>query len=210
MAKEFESMDAKPQHNASDDCEKRSADVALDSSSASENQSGECTTSDSEQFHRNSNANDDNVEKSSPVRAAELLLHQHAVASEAGSIATTQPLSSGSELLGDGSEYFPPSCTKMSQPSTQLSQPSTQPVATCTHHQQTTTVSYTRNGHSRNPSSINGITIAAQQVAPSIPPNKPDAIDSLLKLIGFRGEIEDEKANSKQICGIREARLFSK
>lgn len=76
---------------------------------------------------------------------------------------------------------------------------------------QQTTVSVHRNGHSRNPSSINGITIATQVIQP--PPNKPDAIQSLLKLIRFRSDYEecdDEKSQNRQICGIREARLISK
>lgn len=76
---------------------------------------------------------------------------------------------------------------------------------------QQTTVSVHRNGHSRNPSSINGITIATQVIQP--PPNKPDAIQSLLKLIRFRSDYEecdDEKSENRQICGIREARLISK
>lgn len=75
---------------------------------------------------------------------------------------------------------------------------------------QQTTVSVHRNGHSRNPSSINGITIATQVIQP--PPNKPDAIQSLLKLIRFRSDYEecDEKSLNRQICGIREARLISK
>lgn len=77
-------------------------------------------------------------------------------------------------------------------------------------HQQQTTVTYQRNGHSRNPSSINGITIATQVIQP--PPNKPDAIQNLLKLIRFRSDYDecDEKSKNRQICGIREARLFSK
>lgn len=76
---------------------------------------------------------------------------------------------------------------------------------------QQTTVTYHRNGHSRNPSSINGITIATQVIQP--PPNKPDAINSLLKLIRFRSEDYeecDEKSENRQYCGIREARLISK
>lgn len=77
-------------------------------------------------------------------------------------------------------------------------------------HQQQTTVIYQQNGHSRNPSSINGITIATQVIQP--PPNKPDAIQNLLKLIRFRSDYDecDEKSKNRQICGIREARLFSK
>lgn len=88
------------------------------------------------------------------------------------------------------------------------SQPSAAPQQTCVLQQ--TTVSVHRNGHSRNPSSINGITIATQVIQP--PPNKPDAINSLLKLIRFRSEYEecDEKSQNRQICGIREARIFSK
>lgn len=76
--------------------------------------------------------------------------------------------------------------------------------------QHQTTVNYQRNGHSRNPSSINGITIATQVIQP--PPNKPDAIQNLLKLIRFRSDYDecDEKSKNRQICGIREARLFSK
>lgn len=76
--------------------------------------------------------------------------------------------------------------------------------------QQQTSVTYHRNGHSRNPSSINGITIATQSIQP--PPNKPDAIHNLLKLIRFRSDYDecDEKTKNRQICGIREARLFSK
>lgn len=76
--------------------------------------------------------------------------------------------------------------------------------------QQQTAVTYQRNGHSRNPSSINGITIATQVIQP--PPNKPDAIQNLLKLIRFRSDYDecDEKSKNRQICGIREARLFSK
>lgn len=75
---------------------------------------------------------------------------------------------------------------------------------------QQTTVSVHSNGHSRNPSSINGITIATQVIQP--PPNKPDAFNSLLKLIRFRSDYEEhnEKSQSRQICGMREARIFSK
>lgn len=75
---------------------------------------------------------------------------------------------------------------------------------------QQTTVSVHRNGHSRNPSSINGITIATQVIQP--PPNKPDAINNLLKLIRFRSSYDecDEKSKNRTKCGIREARLFSK
>lgn len=82
------------------------------------------------------------------------------------------------------------------------------PTQSCVLQQ--TTVSVHRNGHSRNPSSINGITIATQVIQP--PPNKPDAIQSLLKLIRFRSDYEecDEKSQNRQICGIREARLISK
>lgn len=78
------------------------------------------------------------------------------------------------------------------------------------HHHQTTVTYTQRNGHSRNPSSINGITIATQVIQP--PPNKPDAIQNLLKLIRFRSDYDecDEKLKNRQICGIREARLFSK
>lgn len=77
-------------------------------------------------------------------------------------------------------------------------------------HQTVTVVTSQRNGHSRNPSSINGITIATQVIQP--PPNKPDAIQNLLKLIRFRSDYDesDEKSKNRQICGIREARLFSK
>lgn len=75
---------------------------------------------------------------------------------------------------------------------------------------QQTTVNYHRNGHSRNPSSINGITIATQVIQP--PPNKPDAINNLLKLIRFRSDCEEseERSASRKICGIQEARLISK
>lgn len=77
-------------------------------------------------------------------------------------------------------------------------------------HQQTTANNH-RNGHSRNPSSINGITVAAQTI--QLPPNKPDAINNLLKLIRFRSDANEFTAKSEnptQICGIREARLISK
>lgn len=68
---------------------------------------------------------------------------------------------------------------------------------------QQTAVSYRSNGHSRNPSSINGITIQP-------PPNKPDAINNFLKIIRFRSEDGEEKSQSPQFCGIREARYISK
>lgn len=155
-------------------------DPLSDLNNIDENQSGECVTSDSEKIYPNLKSND----VPSPTIPANKL---HQTSSPPPPLAATT--------------------TTTAQPQTQL--PQSHPIASCTHHQQTTTVSYTRNGHSRNPSSINGITIATQQVAQP-PPNKPDAIDSLLKLIGFRGAIDDEKANNKQICGIREARLFSK
>lgn len=82
------------------------------------------------------------------------------------------------------------------------------PSQACVYQQ--TTVSYSRNGHSRNPSSINGITIATQVIQP--PLSKPDAIDNLLKLIRFRSDYEDnnEAMRNQQICGIRETRLISK
>lgn len=73
---------------------------------------------------------------------------------------------------------------------------------------QQTAVSYRSNGHSRNPSSINGITITTQVIQP--PPNKPDAINNFLKIIRFRSEDGDEKSKNPQFCGIREARYISK
>lgn len=94
------------------------------------------------------------------------------------------------------------------QPNTQQQQP----MQTCVLQQTTATI-YHRNGHSRNPSSINGITIA-QVMQPSL--NKPDTIDSILKLIRFRADFTDTSADcakdakNRQICGIREARLISK
>lgn len=95
-----------------------------------------------------------------------------------------------------------------SLPSSQPPPPPLPSTQSCVLQQ--TTVSVHRNGHSRNPSSINGITIATQVIQP--PPNKPDAIQSLLKLIRFRSDYEecDEKSQNRQICGIREARLISK
>lgn len=73
---------------------------------------------------------------------------------------------------------------------------------------QPTTVSHRSNGHSRNPSSINGITIATQVIQP--PPNKPDAINYCLNIFQFHHSEGNEKFPKRQICGIREARLFSK
>lgn len=96
-----------------------------------------------------------------------------------------------------------------------ISVPNGQQTQTCVLQQTTTAISYHRNGHSRNPSSINGITIA-QVMQP--PLNKPDAIDLLLRLIRFRDSYNDGYENcaandvkkQRQICGIREARLISK
>lgn len=99
---------------------------------------------------------------------------------------------------------------------TSISVPNGQQTQTCVLQQTTTAISYHRNGHSRNPSSINGITIA-QVMQP--PLNKPDTIDSLLKLLRFRDSYKDGYENcadidvekkQRQICGIREARLISK
>lgn len=51
--------------------------------------------------------------------------------------------------------------------------------------------------HSRNPSSVsrNAVSFAAP------PPNKPNAIDSVLKIIGLRTSYE--KAQQKKICFVR-------
>lgn len=102
-----------------------------------------------------------------------------------------------------GTTVVPPSKSITIQSSAQQQQQQQQ------QHQQTT-INNQRNGHSRNPSSINGITIAAQVIQP--PPNKPDAIHNLLKLIRFRSDFDerDEKSKNRQTCGIREARLISK
>lgn len=120
-----------------------------------------------------------------------------------------------------------PSLVSSSKPLTSASPPPAAPVAaqqqlhSAQQHQpqqqqqqscglQQTAVSYRSNGHSRNPSSINGITTTTQAFQP--PPNKPDAINNFLKIIRFRSECEDndEKSQNRQICGIREARLISK
>lgn len=51
--------------------------------------------------------------------------------------------------------------------------------------------------HSRNPSSVskNAVTFA------TLPPNKPNAIDSVLKIIGLRSN--HEKSQQKKICFVR-------
>lgn len=51
--------------------------------------------------------------------------------------------------------------------------------------------------HSRNPSVVsrNAVTFATP------PPNKPDAVDSLLKIIGLR--TNNEKSKQKKICFVR-------
>lgn len=86
--------------------------------------------------------------------------------------------------------------------------PITNQTTNIQQHQQTT-INHHRNGHSRNPSSINGITIAGQTIQP--PLNKPDAIQNFLQLIRFRSDECDENSkNHSKICGIREARLISK
>lgn len=92
-------------------------------------------------------------------------------------------------------------------PSKLITSQSPNTTQTCVLQQ--TTAIYHRNGHSRNPSSINGITIA-QVMQP--PLNKPDTIDSLLKLIRFRSNYGDcdDNAKNRPLCGIRERRLISK
>lgn len=81
-----------------------------------------------------------------------------------------------------------------------------QPAQACVYQQ--TTVSYSRNGHSRNPSSINGITIATQVIQPATLNSKPDAKATLLKFIPFRGDFDD--TNKERLCGNREIRCACK
>lgn len=55
--------------------------------------------------------------------------------------------------------------------------------------------------HSRNPSSIAG------GMCSTPPPNKPNAVDSLLKIIGLRDA--NGKSTRPKLCGAREARIIS-
>lgn len=82
-----------------------------------------------------------------------------------------------------------------------------QTTQACVYQQ--TTVSYTRNGHSRNPSSINGITIATQVIQPATLNNKNDAKETLLRFIPFRNDFEDNN-EKKRLCGNREIRFICK
>lgn len=60
--------------------------------------------------------------------------------------------------------------------------------------------------HSRNASSVskNAVTFAMP------PPNKPDAIDSVLKMIGLRMNYERSQAQKKKICFVRIASTDTK
>lgn len=83
-----------------------------------------------------------------------------------------------------------------------------QPAQACVYQQ--TTVSYSRNGHSRNPSAINGITIATQVIQPATLNSKPDAKATLLKFIPFRGDFNDNNDDKRRLCGNREIRCICK
>lgn len=88
-------------------------------------------------------------------------------------------------------------------------QPSTNSQTTQACVYQQTTVSYSRNGHSRNPSSINGITIATQVIQPASLNNKPDAKEALLRFIPFRND-PFQSNEQKRVCGNREFRFLCK